>query len=190
MTAYEVNSPQALVARLRSSFPAAATIGVDGIHGSGKTTIARHLYGALGGTLLSLDDFIHKNQGTFLPHLKRGELGNAIEAASQPLVLEGICMLAALEAVQVSPDLLIYVKRLDRYGEWEDEETCDVTIPPDEIIQREAARARPFLEALGELPPAEGESGLDPLREEVIRYHCSYHPTRRAQIVYLVRTND
>jgi hypothetical protein len=104
-------------------------------------------------------------------------------------VMEGICMLYALDRLQVTPDLLIYVKRIDRHGEWEDEDTGDPTESAETIIQQEAARAGPFREALGEPPPAEGESGLDSLREEVIRYHCDFHPVRRAQIVYLCRTD-
>ena len=187
MTAYQVESPQALVAHLPSSFPAAVTIAVDGVDGAGKTRLGRALHQALRGTLLSLDDFIHQNQGTYIPHLKVGELGTALTAAQRPVILEGICMLAALDVLRVSPDLLIYVKRLDRFGEWEDEETCDATEPPEVIIQREGARAKPFSEALGAPALAEGESGLSPLREEVIRYHCTYQPARRAQIVYVIK---
>jgi hypothetical protein len=188
MTVYEVVTPQALVERLRSSFPSAVTIAIDGIHGAGKTTLALALRQALGGTLLSLDDFIHKNQGSFLPHLKVGELGEALTAARRPVVLEGICMLDALERLGVVPDLLIYVKRIDRYGEWEEKDTGDPTESAETIIRREAARARPFLDAIGEPPPADRNSGLDSLREEVIRYHCDFHPARRAEIVYLCRT--
>lgn len=190
MTASEVETPQALVAHLRSAFPTAVTIAIDGIHGAGKTTVARALHQSLGGTLLSLDDFIHQNQGSFLPHLKVGALGDALTAASRPVILEGICMLAAIERLGVTPDLLIYVKRIDRYGDWEDEETGDPIAPAEEIIQREAARVIPFRVALGDPPPREGESGLSSLREEVIRYHCDFHPARRAQIAYLCRTED
>jgi hypothetical protein len=109
MTGYEVDTPQALVARLRTSFPSAATIAVDGIHGAGKTTLARALNQALGGTLPSLDNFIRRNQGSFLPHLKVGELGDALTAAGPPVVLEGICMLGALDRLRITPD--VFVKR-------------------------------------------------------------------------------
>jgi hypothetical protein len=185
MTGYEVDSPQALVAHLRSAFPAAATIAIDGIHGAGKSTLARALHQALGGTLLSLDDFLHQNQGSFLAHLKVSELSDTLTASRVPVVLEGICMLAALDRLRVTPDLLIYVKRIDRYGEWEEKDTGDPTESAETIIRQEAARARPFLDALGESHPAEGDSGLDSLREEVIRYHCDLQPFRRAEIVYL-----
>lgn len=185
MTAYEVETPSALVARLRSALPSAVTIAIDGIHGAGKSMLARALHQALGGTLLSLDDFIHQNQGSFLPHLKVDELRAALTAARPLVVLEGICMLAALDRLRFTPDLLIYVKRIDRHGVWDEESTGDPTESAETIIRREAASARPFLEALGETPPADGESGLDSLREEVIRYHCDFQPFRRAEIVYL-----
>jgi hypothetical protein len=101
MTVPEVETPQALVAHLRSAFPSAVTIAIDGILGAGKTILAGALHQTLGGTLLSLDDFIHQNQGTFLPHLKVGELGDALMAARRPVVLEGICMLAVLDRLRV-----------------------------------------------------------------------------------------
>jgi hypothetical protein len=185
MTAYEVTSLQPLVARMRSSFPAAETIAIDGIHGTGKTTIAGHLHQLIGGTLVSLDDFIHRSQGSYLPHLKRAELQQAIETANRPMVLEGICMLGALEAIGFEPDLFIYVKRIDSRGDWEDQDIGDPVVSAETIIRKEAARARPFMEALDEPAPADGESGLDTLVEEVIRYHCDFHPASRAQIVYL-----
>lgn len=176
---------------LRSSYASglARIIAVDGNDGVGKTTLALALQKAVGGTVVPLDEFVMENHGGYVPCLRTSEFQVALDQAVRPAIVEGVCVLAALERVSHQPDVLIYVKRVDGDGYWHDEETCDLSEPVDELISRlaqeVAAIDRFDAEQSGESPPEEDTPGLTPLREEIIRYHAHYRPSRRADIVFL-----
>ncbi|MBI4588728.1 MAG: hypothetical protein HY725_07800 [Candidatus Rokubacteria bacterium] len=192
----ETRSPDEIPELLRASYAHAlsGTIAIDGTDGAGKTTLAVALQAAVGGTVVSLDGFVPENRGGYVPYLRTAELKAALETSSQPCIVEGICVLAALARVSHKPDVLIYVKRLASYGYWHDEVTCDPTEPVDELVSRLAEEvallARFDAERSGEPLPEGEKPGLTPLREEVIRYHALYRPSRRADIIFLRGCED
>ncbi len=163
-------------------------IAIDGTDGVGKTTLALGLQATIGGTVVSLDDFVLKNRGGYVPYLKTAELKAALESRTRPCIVEGVCVLAALERVSYKADVFIYVKRLVSYGYWNDEDTCDPTEPVEELIARRAwevaALARFEAERSGKVVPEDAEPRLTPLREEIIRYHAHYRPSRHADIAF------
>jgi hypothetical protein len=80
------------------------------------------------------------------------------------VIVSGVCILRVLEAVQLRPDVLVYVKRMRKWG-WADE---------DEVNGDELERTA---EALG----VKAEAW--PLQVEVREYHRRYCPHERAAIV-------
>ena len=188
---HETRSPDELAELLRKSYAhtLSGTIAIDGRDGVGKTTLAVALQAAVGGTVISLDDFVLENCGGYVPHLKIAELKAALERSRRPCIVDGVCILAALERVSHRHDVLIYVKRLQSYGYWHDEARCDPTEPVDELIghlaEEVAAVARFDAEQSGETVPEEEKPALTPLHEEIIRYHARYRPSRRAEIIFM-----
>jgi dephospho-CoA kinase len=64
-------------------------IGIDGMDGIGKTPLARKLAPLLGAQVISLDDYLDKKQGAYIPHIRCNEVTAAIEAASARVIVEG-----------------------------------------------------------------------------------------------------
>jgi hypothetical protein len=187
---HEIRQVHEILGLLASSYPNALSgvIGIDGTDGVGKTTLANAVRQAAGGLVVSLDEFILKNQGSYVSCLKHADLKTALDAHDRPIIVEGVCLLAALDAMSTELDLLIYIKRVTHYGQY-DEETCDPEEDEEELIRRHAALATVFAnlddQGSGDLVTDPLPSGLTALREEIIRYHCKYRPSQRAQIVFL-----
>jgi hypothetical protein len=161
----EVKNEKTLLCLVQSAFHARGIIGVDGRDEVGKTTLANTLATATRGSILSLDDFIVKNQGNYVSALQKTELKTALGIQQRPVIVEGVCLLAALATVSVKPDLLIYIKRL-RFGwYWHDEEILDTEENVDTLIRR--------------------HSPITPLKEEIIRYHFQHRLSHQADIIYL-----
>jgi hypothetical protein len=154
----------------------ARRIAIDGTDGSGKSTLARELGWLLGTHVFHLDDFVAKNLGAYVAHIDQVRLASAI-ATSEFFVIEGVCILQALELASVRPDALVYVKRMS-HGYWCDEDELEPKLPIEEHLAQIRATMLPFSDALGE----SGELGL---AEEVIRYHAAYRPHLKATIAYL-----
>jgi hypothetical protein len=189
---HETRSPTEIASLLKSSYPQAllGIIGVDGTDGVGKTTLANVLREVVGGSVVCLDEFVVNNRGRYIPHLRHRDLKTTLADRDRPVIIEGVCLLAALDAVSVEADVLIYIKRVASYGYWYDEETCDPEEQEEELIRRLSEEAEAFAKLevppAGDLDPVETTAGsLTPLREEIIRYHFKYRPSWRAQIVFL-----
>lgn len=186
---HEVSTVDELAELLRCEFPFSltGTIAMDGNDGVGKTTLAVALRRLIGGTVISVDDYVAKNQGMYVPFLRAFELRAAIEGACAPRIVEGVCLVSALEKAGHDPDVLIYVRRVTTDGFWHDQDTCDPDEPVDNLIARlsadRAAFARLDAERSGRPLPAPGTVALPPLREEIIRYHANVRPSRRAHIL-------
>ncbi|MEW5966384.1 MAG: shikimate kinase [Pseudomonadota bacterium] len=173
----ELEALQDLVACLQES--GYRRIGADGVDGCGKTTLAKSLAEQLEIPLISLDDYLDKNRGGYLGHLRYEELKRAFHAESQCIV-EGVCLLQALEIANLGIDALVYVKRM-QHGIWADERECDVNIENVEVfLQAEKQLVEMFY--FGETDQT--NSSLPKLSEEIIRYHASYRPFEQAVFLY------
>jgi len=162
-------------------------IGIDGKDGVGKSQLAQKLSGLLGAKLVSLDELLEKHQDRYVASLKVDELADEVRAVQGPLIIEGVCLLAALERLGVQLDELVYVKRM-RHGLWVDEDICDTSKPVDQVIAKEESDLLVFLEweasVEGKDAPTEQDAKLSPLTEEIIRYHAKYQPSRVASHIY------
>jgi hypothetical protein len=105
-------------------------LGVDGRDGAGKTTLTRYLAEKIGASVISLDEFIEKNKDAYMSSIRFSDLKRAIAQASGPVIIEGACLLAALQRLDICLSRLVYVKRMISDVGWFDEKICD---PPDDV---------------------------------------------------------
>jgi hypothetical protein len=143
----------------------------------------------LSSKVIELDKFIVKNQGGYVSALKTQELQKAISHACGIVIIEGVCLLAAMKKLGVKLDTLVYVKRT-HHGLWMDEDICQIEGSAEETIKKQKADLLIYLEweaANNEkLPPKPEDAKLSSLTEEIIRYHAEYSPLHSAQHVYEV----
>ena len=155
-------NPAEVSKTLRAS--GAKFIAIDGTDGSGKSTLASDLGKSLNVKVLHLDDFIAKGRGHYLTAIDHTAIQRAL-ANSTSWIVEGVSILQVLEAIDVKPDALVYIKRMS-HGLWSDKDELDPAVP----IEEHLAGLRALVSALAQ---ALGESGELGLAEEVIRYHAA-----------------
>lgn len=162
-------------------------IGIDGTHGVGKSTLARQITSELCYNHINLDDYLEKNRGYFVKHIQYDLVRIKIENTTAPTIIEGVCLLAVLEQLKMTPDLLIYIKRISHNGLWRDEDKYDLSESIDGCIAKEKALLQKFIEIIAR---NEGKAvgpkdyALPELVEEIIRYHHNFKPHRKANIIY------
>ena len=94
------------VTRLRSC----RIIGIDGDNGAGKSTLANELSQRIGGSVISVDDFLLGNGDAYLSQLNMPNISKAIEAAEEPIIVEGMLLLDVLDRIGLTPDFMIFAK--------------------------------------------------------------------------------
>lgn len=150
-------------------------IAVDGTNGAGKSTVSADLANELGFAHINLDEYLDKNKGGFLEYLQYDDVKKDL-LNLDGLVLDGICLLKVLDTIDMSVDVLVYVKRM-RHGLWADESECEIDCEIEEFIAKEKEIIQ-LIERTEELPETLG------LAEEIIRYHAEYEPYIKADITY------
>jgi len=86
-------------------------IGIDGDHGVGKTTeLAHEIRAGLGGTIVSVDDFLSGSGEPYLSQIDYPRLAWAVEEASAPVILEGSLLLDVLDRLRIKTDFLIFAQ--------------------------------------------------------------------------------
>ena len=159
-------------------------VGVDGVQGVGKSTLARRLANECGLCLVSLDDFLNPDQNRYVDALRIGEAQSACRAvldAGARLVVEGLCLLEVLDRIGIRADILIYLRRCSPTGRWEDEQDFTWQGTEEDLVARitdRALRGRTLLAgrfgSTTTRPPA--------LKIEVARYHLRRRPHEHADL--------
>lgn len=149
-------------------------IGIDGIDGAGKSTLAREISKALGLPCISLDSFVEKDMKGYVEHIDYLKLKATLEKF-EGYVVEGVCLRQVLRRIQLAPAVNIYIKRV-QHGVWSDEANLDISEPVDVVLARERELASLFSISL--------VSNLG-LAEEVIRYHAEFRPHNHADVTYV-----
>ncbi len=181
-----LTSQEELAAIIRTAINnSARVIAIDGMDGLGKTTLSTSLAATIGCRMLHLDDFVQKNQdGFYVDFIDYETLGQALETAmSAPgsVLVEGVCVLAILDRLGVSPDLHVYVKELMFGYLWHHKDKLYGTAGTlEEKLAQEDEQNRLSAELE---PDAEGLAP-DQLRRDLIRYHWHFHPDKNADIVF------
>ncbi len=153
----------------------ARRIGVDGSDGVGKTPLAQALAHIFHSQLFSLDDYLQKQQGAYIPNIDYDKLASDL-AQAESFVVEGVCLLQVLARARVDIDRLVYVKRFHR-GVWADEPELNIAEDVESFLRKE----REFAVLLAGSDQPVQNLGLS---EEIIRYHACYCPQENAHFVY------
>lgn len=140
-------------------------IGIDGLDGCRKTTIARELAGHTHHKVISVDEFVNRNKGTYVDHINYDDLRSAI--LNQSTILEGICLLRVVERIGLPLDLAIYVEKR-HHGIWEGKDCLGLD-----------QHADAFLRKLGKDPES-----IEDLYSELIHYHHHYRPHEKADLTF------
>jgi len=162
-------------------------IAIDGMDGSGKTTLSKKLQRKLKCRRINLDKYLKRNSGNYVEFINYSKLLKDIYINPSLLLIEGTCCLAVLSRISVTHDLLIYVKRYSKYGYWRDEDECDVQDDIDIFVNQEKEKFLKFCKAEATLENREFNPSahqFPPFQEELFRYHHKYKPHQVADIIF------
>lgn len=93
-----------------SVFRGQNVIGIDGDNGAGKSTLAREISDAIGGAVVSVDDFLLGNGKPYVSQLDMSRLSNAIQEAARPVIIEGVLLQDVLRQLELNIDYLVFVQ--------------------------------------------------------------------------------
>jgi len=158
----------------------APVIGIDGLDGVGKTTMAKRLAHLLGAQHLELDDFLCKDRGTYACQIRCDELHGYIGSIDGPIVIDGICLLAVVKRCEVRLDAHVYLKRISEAGNWYDADICLAQKPVNELIEELEQSERDYADAFDDAPPG----AAPPLDIEKAEYHRDYDPVQKADYIF------
>jgi hypothetical protein len=91
-------------------------IGVDGHLGAGKTRVANRLAAQLAIPCVHLDDYMASGREAFLANIDYERLSQRLEQYNAAVIVEGICLLAALSQIACVPDYLVFVDPESRFN--------------------------------------------------------------------------
>jgi hypothetical protein len=167
----EVTSLEDLVERLAG----VKRIGIDGMNGVRKTSVADFLCQRLGLSAVHTDDFLERNQGGYVNFLRYDELASELRSLGQ-FIIEGVCLLQVLERIGVNVDAVVCIKRF-HLNLWADERELNVPLAQlDEFLRKEHETV--------EFISGERDDGGPRLSDDVVRYHSTYQPHVRSQLLY------
>lgn len=180
----ELNSISELIEAIPVASP--KLIGVDGKDGSGKSTTAYEIAKTTGASVVSRDDFIDKGKGTFVDHLRYEEIGAAILNSNGLCIVEGVCLLDAIDRLGVTLDIHVYIKRMSKYGLWQDADECSFYGDVSDAIQHFENRQTDIRNAMDKCRDSNAIQWKMPeFTRELIRYHARRKPHEVADYVYL-----
>lgn len=150
-------------------------IGIDGLDGVGKSTLAHVVAEHFAWPHIELDSYLEKNKGAFVEYIDISRVNDALSALR--FVVEGVCLLDVLSRADQELDFFIYVKRFHLYH-WADEDYLGLNQDLEEYLEKEHATYAKFAGL------DEPENGLG-LSEEIIRYHHRFRPHEKANLTYV-----
>lgn len=154
-------------------------VGIDGVDGVGKTHLATTLSGLLGWAMIDIDDYLHKNQGSYVAFVDTNRLGAALNSHSS-FILSGVCLRAVAARLGISIDGHIYVKRM-RHGLWADEGECVFPDGLEVALQKHLSDLEIVSRYLGS-PDSAGDQPR--LTQEIMGYHDVHRPHELANVIY------
>jgi uridine kinase len=156
-------------------------IGIDGVDGAGKTTIAKRI-GKYSYHRISLDNYLRKKKDGYFKFLNIENLKKDINnLKNEPVIIEGVLLLKVLEAANINLNYFIYVDDnawlvgwLEDYGG----EYCGKRL--DEIIAEEEKMVNRVVQATD---PGSKEYKMEGFRKEIFEYSFEYKPWDKADII-------
>ena len=155
---------------------------IDGFDGTGKSALAKALGKIIGAEIISLDDFLEKQQGHFLTAVKYGALNQIVLSAlekGKPVILEGCLVQAVIKRLKLESSFRAYIMKTSQMfsvpeHEWADErEILYDEISTNELITKLEEQAKKF----------DHSSKMSGLTKELIHYHRDYRPHDIADVI-------
>ena len=140
MTARVFENVGKLAAEIEDRYKATAIIGIDGWTGAGKTTLARALAEATGGSNFDIDDALIRDQECFVPALQLDLIRSGLSEPKGLIFISGICLRQVLELSGCAADAHIYTKRMATWGWADEDELTDSVLPEIAGASGEATR--------------------------------------------------
>ena len=111
---------------------------VDGDPGAGKTCLAQIIGQKTGAKIKSLDEYLMENGAPYLDQLKYDLLAKEIQETDR-VIIEGVCVLGAIERLNVKHDHHIFLQSMKGFGgNWEFEEYLRPNVDlPKSTLRRE-----------------------------------------------------
>jgi hypothetical protein len=138
-------------------------ISVDGFSGAGKDMVSSYLNEILSIPVIYIDDFFPRDKKK-LESFNFEKFAQAIAKLKQnsSVIVNGIMVQDVLARVNIKPDVLLYVKRVNQYGLWSDGFKLDKFIRLDDDSV---------------------DSNYDLFQDQLVQYHLRVHPHERADII-------
>ncbi|TFW13073.1 hypothetical protein EGY25_13995 [Brevundimonas intermedia] len=114
---------------------------LDGFPGSGKSTLAAKLAKSMQQPWCELDALLNGSQivTSYVDLLTDEDLRDFIDT-NRTAILDGVTILDVAKKFSLPVKAHIYVKRIDKYGFWSDEDEIKFSNPIDAIISPSALR--------------------------------------------------
>ncbi len=160
-----------LLAHVNHAHP--TLIGVDGLDGCRKTTLAVELAGHTHYRVISLDNFLDEKKGAYVDHFDFDSIRQAVQGGNS--IVEGVCLLKVLERTGLKLDLAIYVQKYC-HGLWADEDWLGLDQNVETYLDK--------LSDAAEIFSREKTKYEEDLSTEIIRYHHEFHPHERADLLF------
>lgn len=93
------------------------TVAIDGVDGSGKSTLSRYLAWQLNMPTIETDLLLDWERGGF--NYREDDLRSLIDARhrhNRPVIVEGVFILKILKSLNLTPDYLVYVEKDGHFG--------------------------------------------------------------------------
>jgi len=154
-------------------------IGIDGIDGAGKTTLAKELE-EIGYLRISLDDYLVKKSGEYFKFLDLNKLKRDLKN-KEKIVIEGVLLKKILNTIGVKTDYLIYISDDVWLNDWLEEYNGKyLSMSLEDIIQSEEILVNRINKITN---PNSKEYKMDGLRKEIYEYSFEQKPWLLADII-------
>ncbi|HUC89889.1 MAG TPA: hypothetical protein VMR45_03735 [Patescibacteria group bacterium] len=164
-----ISKPNDLARYIKTLFPRIITI--DGVDGSGKSTLSKELHKVLGGTLLDEETYSVEGVGYFVPETKKLKSDIAPCLKKLPIIYESCFMEEILKTIGLKPDLRIYIKEMSQMDGWGYEYSLDCKTE-DEAV-KEIQQSIP-----------NGLKANAKFDIQMVKYHYQFRPHENADIIY------
>lgn len=156
-------------------------VGIDGIDGVGKTSLAKELE-KIGYFRISLDDYLKKKSGGYYQFIDYKKLNDAVtKNKDKSIVIEGVLLLKILRRIDFNLDYFVYITDNVWLDDWnEDWEGKYLSMSLDEIIRDVEQQTTKVSKALN---PKAAPYSLDGFRREMYEYAFHFRPWNQANII-------
>lgn len=156
-------------------------IGIDGIDGVGKSTIAEMISTKYGHTHLNLDDYLEKKKGGYFDYLNLEKIKDDIKK-SQKNIIEGVILQKVLNKLQIKPDYIIYVADSVLLSDWSREFDGKYSkMSLDEVIKDAECLTNKISQAINS---HSNQYKMRGFHLELYRYMHHYKPWEMANIIF------